>query len=199
MEWLYENPLPELLICGVLAGVCALAAFQKQRGAILIGTLLFLVLGVGAWFLDRGVQTDREAVEFALHDLVADFQRNDLEGALEHISPQEMGLRGLLELATHNVDIAEDYRITDVSTELSNENSIARTHFRVNATVSITGYGNQGRKPSRWEAQWQKTDEGWLMTDIAELDVVTGREVNRLDQVVGRWLQSIMPRNAPPQ
>lgn len=173
MDWLYENPLPELLICGVLAAAFMVVALQKQRGVFLLGTLAFLLLGGALWFLDRGRKTDREAVEFAVHDIVLNFEQNDIDGTLKYISPRAIALRTRATLGIQLVDV-EDVRVTDVSVDFSNQNSIARSHFRVNATVSLESRGSIGHQATRWRAQWQKSDQGWLMTDIEPLDHFTG-------------------------
>jgi hypothetical protein len=176
VDWLFENPLPELLICGVLAGVFTVVALQKQRGVFLLGVLAFLLLGGLLWFLDRSRQTDRELVTEAVYDIVMDFQRNDMDGTLEHISPQSVELRNRAMAGIALIDI-ENARVTDVSVELSNQNSIAFSHFRVNATASTVWSGNVGHQATRWRARWQKSNQGWLMTDIVALDVVTGHEI----------------------
>lgn len=185
MDWLFENPLPELLICGVLAALFAIVATQKQRGVILLGAIAFVLLGVGAWLIDRGVQTDGEAVKQSLYDMVTAYQRKDEEATLQHISPQAGMLRMLVLRSMDVVTVRNDLHITDVSVEFSNENSIARSHFRVNATVELGGHGVSQHAATRWEATWQKTGEGWLMTDIIELDPITGTTTDRLESELG--------------
>jgi hypothetical protein len=174
VDWLYENPLPELIVCGVLAAAFGLLAAQKQRGVFLIGVLVSLLLGGGVYFLDRGTQTDGELVAAAVDDIVNDFAQNDLEGTMAHISPRAVGLRARAAFALELIDV-ENVRITDVSVELTNENSIARAHFRVNADASAGGRGMIGHRATRWMSEWQKTDEGWLMTEIEPLDVLSGQ------------------------
>jgi hypothetical protein len=176
VDWLYENPLPELTICGVLALAAGLVALKKQRGVFLLGTLAFLLLGGALWFLDHSRQTDREAVEFAVHDIVLNFQQNDLEGTLKYISPQAIALRATATLALQIVDV-EDVRVTDVSVDFSNQKSIAHSHFRVNATASLERRGSVGHQATRWRAEWQKSDQGWLMIDIEPLDLLTGNAI----------------------
>jgi hypothetical protein len=183
VDWLYENPLPELLICGVLATACLILALQKQRSVLLLGVLAFLLLGGGLWMVDRGVKSDREAVQDALYDIVAAYQRKDEAGTLKHISPQAGQLRNLAIRSMSVLTVEDDLRITDVSINFSNENSIARSHFRVNASVTLTGFGSQ-RSATRWEAEWQKTDQGWLMIDIHELDILTGQTTNYLESIM---------------
>lgn len=184
MDWLYENPLPELLICGVLAGLCIVIALQKRRGVLFLGALAFALLGGGLFLIDRGVESDREAVKLALYDIVAAYQRNDEDGTLKHISPQAGKLRFLVMQSMDVFIIGDDLTISDVSVEFTNENSIARSHFRVNASVSHTNLGNLGRPATRWEAYWQKTGQGWLMTDIDRLDILTGQSTGELEVVL---------------
>lgn len=179
MDWLFENPLPELLICGVLAIGFVIATMQKQRGIFLLGTVAFMLLGLGAWLVDRGVQTDREAVVESLFDMIISYQKKDAEGTLKHISPQAVEIRMLVMGSMDFLTVQDDLHITDVSVVFTNENSIAKSHFRVNATVTMEQYGATEQAVSRWEATWQKTGEGWLLTGIDELDPIYGSPTNR--------------------
>ena len=70
------------------------------------------------------------------------------------------------------VSVESDIRVTDVSVQLTNEDSRAITHFRANATVSASGVGG-GYHPSRWELTWQKEGDEWKITRTKYLNVMT--------------------------
>lgn len=182
MDWLYENPLPEICVCAVLAAGFVIATIRSQRGVYLVGAVAFVLLGLGAWFLDRNRETDREAVHAAVYKIVDRFQQDDLDGTLALISPRATDLRSLAQNGIERFDV-QDVRVTDVSIELTNENSIGSAHFRVNATVSREDGPSVGHRATRWRARWQKSDQGWLMTDLEPLDIVTGLLINLPDEV----------------
>lgn len=98
--WFTESPLGVYLVLAVLAGLMALVFFSTGRVKHLVGVILCLLLGVGVWFIDHLVVTDREAIQQRSLELAAAIDRGDL-AALEELfskdyDPPPMGKSNIL-------------------------------------------------------------------------------------------------------
>lgn len=186
--WFTETPWPPIVILSVVAVALLLAWSANRRIAYLLAAMLSVLAGVGVYFVEQSVVTERERVEATIHDFVHTFR--DESATYNVTSPAPLGgevksidfvsssapLIRTLVWTGLNVVKVEDVRITDLDVTMTSENSRAVTHFRANATISVTGYGNLGRKPSRWELTWQKEANDWRVIRARRLNPITGEE-----------------------
>lgn len=181
--WFTETPWPPIAILGLLGGVCLLTALQNQRSKWLVASCVCVVLGFAVWFIERVIVTPGERVEGSLLALVEAFQKNDEPGTLKYISPASPQLVMLVKVAIHLVDIDKDFRVTDVQIQTIANNTGATSHFRVNATPHMPTQGTPGRMPFRFNGQWRIEAGQWRLTEIEELDPITGKVLNRFDRL----------------
>jgi hypothetical protein len=179
--WFTETPWPPIAILGLAGGAFLFAALQTQRGKWLVAVGVCLVLALAVWFIERAIVTPGEQVEGNLLALVEAFQKNDEAGTLKHIStgPNSLGLAVLVKLAILSVDIDPDYRITDVQIQTQAHDTAATSHFRVNANIHMPTQGNLGHKPFRFLGKWRIEAGQWRLTEIAELDPINGKVLDR--------------------
>lgn len=175
--WFTETPWPPILICSVLAVLLAAAWQATGRAAHLAGIAALAGAVLAIFLAERWIVTDAEEIEASVSGLTTAFQQKNLEQCLEYISPTAPLYRGMLTAAMNLVDVGEDLRITDLDVTMKAENSRGVSHFRANATVSVKGYGSQGRQPSRWQLTWQREEGRWRVIRIQRLDPITGEEL----------------------
>jgi hypothetical protein len=90
-----ESPWPILFIGIAIEAVLAFLLLRTGLGKYLIAMIGVALLVVAGLIVERLVVTDREAVEQTLDTAVAAARRNDLEGALNCISPSAQEPRRL--------------------------------------------------------------------------------------------------------
>ena len=184
--WFTEDAWSPIILCLVVGVIFFIAWSTTQRPRFLTAIPVLIVAAIVIYFAEQSIVTDRERVETTLNDLVATFVDESHSfgqpgtGAtvepkcLDFFSAQNIKDRTRVLAALLFVSVDEDLRVTDVSVQLTNENSRAITHFRANATV--TGGGFSGYHPSRWELTWQKEAGEWKVTRTKFLNIMTGDE-----------------------
>ncbi|WP_417391071.1 hypothetical protein [Gimesia sp.] len=170
--WFTETAIPPMVVCSAIAAILFIQWYQRRLGKFLIGSLFMVLLTVGFYMLEVSIVTPRERVEADLFNLIDAFQKKEAETTLSYISPRAQQLRGMVTLALELVTLDDDLRITDVSTEMKSEDSIATIHFRANGTAMYGGVS--GRQPTRWELTWQKMGGEWKVTEATRLNPITG-------------------------
>lgn len=187
MSWFTETIWPPLIV--LAAGALALTAlWQQRKQAVYLGGVAAIALAcVAIYFVELRIVTPREEVEQAVLEITRAYQQGDAVATKALISRQALNLQALAARAIEVVRVAEDMRISDISTQLSSKETRATTRFRLNATISLNGPNSQevyrDFQPTRWESTWQREKEGWKLIKIQELDPITGEELDRVNVV----------------
>lgn len=176
--WFTETPWPPIIVLAIAAACCAAAFLATQRARYITPILFFAVLGVVVYVVERQIVTERERVEQSIYEVSAAFQRRDVNGTLSHFSEQAILLKGIVMTALAAVQVHDDLRITDVSIEMRNDDSRARSHFRANGSFDVIGYGDVGHQPTRWNVDWQKEAGEWRIIKVERLDPITGESMD---------------------
>ncbi len=71
------------------------------------------------------------------------------------------------------------FALKDIQVEFSNQNSLAKTHFRVNGVVLVKGR-NIGHQATLWEVTWRKEGCHWRITRVQQLHPLRGEPINQL-------------------
>mgnify|MGYP003353082216 CR=1 FL=1 len=177
--WFTETPWPPILILAVIGIGFLAAAVQTQRANWLIAVMLTVLLAGGVWWVERIIVTPAEQVEVALLSMINAFQKNNDADTVKYISPGNPSLIALAKTGIALVDIDPDYRVTDIQINMSNQNTTASSHFRLNATIRMTTQGNLGHMPLRFQGKWKREGEQWKLTVLEELDPIRGDVLNR--------------------
>ncbi len=193
--WFTEDAWSPIVLCVIAAVVFLIAWSTTQRSRLLLEVPLLLIAAVVIYFVEQSIVTDLEHVEADLHSLLHTFveesqevrpgasQVPDTLRSLDFFSAQNTTDRTRVAAAVNLVSIDPDFRITDVQTRLTNENTRAVTHFRANGNVSLSGASGGGHFSSRWELTWQKEGGRWAVTRTKMLNVMSGEEqpIPRID------------------
>jgi hypothetical protein len=180
--WFSEDAWTPMFLFGSVGVILAFVSVAQQKMKLLaVAALLGVVCGV-IYFVEQKIVTDGEKIEMQIYELAEDFHGNDLAAVIAHFSPQDKALQGVATAAVTMVDIAKDYRITDLQVTTKAENTLAESHFRANVTATVVGYGNVGRQPTRWKVNWQKMADEWRIIEVKRLQVIGDQEMGILEK-----------------
>lgn len=185
--WFTEDAWSPIILCTVIAAIFFIVFMTTQRARFLIALPLLLLAAVTIYFVEIAIVTNSEQVEKNLHDLVDTFVEESHQfGSGSATVPEQARCQSYF-AETNTVDrtrvvaalmfvqVEGDIRVTDVKIQLTNQDTMAVTHFRANATFSAGS--NTGHHPSRWEMTWQKQAGEWKITRTKMLNVVNGKEM----------------------
>lgn len=180
--WPTENPWPAMIALVCVAIIFGARFFTRQNTSSLIGVVVCLLLAGGCYLLDQFVLTPGEQIIQNVYDLSAAVQRQDVPKALSYFSNQARE-RDLIKLALRQVKVKDDLRISDTSVTFKGAGSVAVSHFRANASLTVDMVGvnaDISYHPSRWEVDWQREGNDWKIIQIHRLHPITGKEVGFL-------------------
>ena len=154
----------------------------KQKSINLVLAALCLLLAGGCFVLDYLVLTPSEQVVQNLYALSKAVVRQDVPATLSLFSGQAQE-RENVKFAIERIKIHDDLRISDVSVSFRSEGSVAVSHFRANASITINIAGfieNASYHPTRWELDWQREGTDWKITRVHRLHPLTGKAMGFL-------------------
>ncbi len=183
--WFTENAWPPMLIAGLAALVCLALWNSNRRGIHLVAALVCLLLCAGFYFLERAIVTEGERLQQVVVSLCNDFRNKRVAETVNHFSNAAPGLKVQVLAAMAMVTIHDDLRLTDFSTNLTNQNSRGTVHFRANATLSEVGQGNVGHYPSRFVLTFQREQGEWKIIEVERLHPLTGEKMDTLASEAG--------------
>lgn len=178
--WITESWIPAAVVLGFTALGLVITTVSSGRGIYAIGAVACLALVGVAYLVDEWVVTPSEQVVLRTRSLAAAYVRHSPEDFDEHVSPNAPGIRLMAVGAFNLIDVHDDLRITDVAVQLEDEGKEARIHFRANATIEVRGRGEVGRFPSRWNLDWRREKEEWLLVGVQRLHPIDGTEMGLL-------------------
>ncbi len=163
-----------------VAVLCLVQWGTSRKIKNLILGLIFVLLCAGCYLLDQMVHTPREIITQNVYELTSAFQHQDKPKTLSFFSAQAIAERAVINLAFDQVHVGDDLRITDLSVAFKAANSLAISHFRANASISLNMSvvsGDFGHHPSRWELDWQQEAGEWKVVKVHRLHPITGKEL----------------------
>ena len=184
--WFTEDAWSPIILCTVIAAIFFIVFMTTQRARFLLA-LPLLLAAITIYFAEIAIVTDSEQVENNLLSLVSTFAEESHQfGAGSTTKPEQVRCQSFFAVnntvdrtrvvaALMFVQVQGDIRVTDVRIQLTNNDTMAVTHFRANGTFAA---GSQsGHHPSRWEMTWQKQAGEWKITRTKMLNVVNGQEM----------------------
>ena len=94
-------------------------------------------------------------------------------------APASAGLVALARTAIKVVDVRDGYSVSDIQIKTMANDTAATSHFRVNGTISTPSQGNLGHRPFRFNGKWRVEGGEWRLTEIEELDPISGEVLQR--------------------
>jgi len=180
--WPTDNPWPAMIVLVCLAMVFFGRFGAKQKSINLVIAFLCLLLAGGCFVLDYLVLTPSEQIVKNLYTLSNAVVRQDVPTTLSFFSGQARE-RENVRFAIERMKVQDDLRISDVSVSFRGEGSVAVSHFRANASITINIAGfieNVSYHPTRWELDWQREGTAWKIIRVHRLHPLTGKEVGFL-------------------
>ncbi len=182
MIWFAENPWPTVVVCVVLGSIFLGMGLQgKTKRNWGIGLVLFLAAGL-VYYIESVIVTPSEEVEKAVYDTVQACIEGDVDTVLEHVSVNNLLLRGIVRTGLALVDIQDDMHVTDLSVTMLANDTRAKSHFRVNGTVNVNSLNHHGHATTRWNVTWQKEGGKWKIIEVDRLNPLTGESMGILKQ-----------------
>ncbi|MBI5761205.1 MAG: hypothetical protein HZA46_22065 [Planctomycetales bacterium] len=176
MGLITENPWPLIVPCLIAAVGLFVVWNQQRRKGLLIGAVAAITLALTAFVVDHFVVTTAEQLEQNIRDLTAAFQRTDRDRTLSFFSAREVLLKMSKDAALENVKNLNLLQKKDVQVTLLAGETLAKTRFRANGTVSYQ-QTNAGHQPSRWELKWQREGADWKIIEVHRLHPMKDEEL----------------------
>jgi hypothetical protein len=184
---LLENPIAIAVIGGLLTTVALVVFLARQTGRSLAA--LGGVIAVTALLLlvERWVVTDREAVEYALADMLAAIEANDVPAASAFVDSAAPGIKSDMEaimplVKVNNANAAAV--VVETNPNASPPTATSRFQAYLHGTHGSSGqplaYINQ-----RVDIEWVKRGDRWLVSgytayyDGQPIDAVSSARGNR--------------------
>lgn len=175
-----ESPWLLVAVGAAVIVVALVRVLPQKRLAGLAVALLGVLMVIGGFVVDAFVVTTAERLEQELLRTVELFRANDTEAVVEQIAADRPALRLQAAAGVAFVDVAEDYRLTDLS--VRERDDVATQHFRLNGEFLVGVAGSVGRRPTRWELDWKETGDGrWQIDAVRRLDPLSGETLGLLD------------------
>lgn len=182
--WFSENPWPPMIIAAVLAAVFLLMWNANRRGLHLVLVAVFVLLGVGFYFLEQAIVTEGERLQQRVVQLCEDF-RDKKPAVLDYVSDTAPQIKLQFASAMVMVTVGKDLRLSDFQTTMSKGNTEGTVHFRANASLNVVGIGDVGYQPARLILTFQREKGGWKITKVQRLNPLNGKEMDVLEQSAG--------------
>lgn len=177
MYWLTENPWPLML---VLIGAAAVAAIVIERRGKAVG-LAFLVGAALVWLIDDSVVTPSELLQTDVQAMLDGFKSGNLNSVNALISDAAPNLRETARQGMELVQLHSGFHLKDVRVTMQPASSRAVVHLRANGRALLKASNLEQQVATRWETTWEKQDDGWRLTGVKRLDLVSGQEMGILD------------------
>jgi hypothetical protein len=180
--WFTETPWPPIVVCSILAVLFVVGWSANKRAVYIFSAAGMIFLCGVIYVVEQNIITESERVEAAVHGVTRAFADLDSARTLDFFSSQDVTDRLSVSAALKLVTRIELLRVTDVQIEMLSQQTRAVSHFRANATLSVVGYGNVGRKPTRWKLTWQLEEGEWKIINVTRLNPINGKEMSTLTQ-----------------
>jgi ketosteroid isomerase-like protein len=166
MTVLLENPVVIAVVGGLLATMAAVVFLSRRNLESLVALVAVVAVTLLLLVVERFVVTDREAVEYALEDMLAAIEANDTPGVLAWIDPTATGVRDDVQTLMPMVKVkvanagAVDVEVTAPGAADCNFQAYLQgTH---GSSGSPLAYINQ-----RVNLNWVKQGDRWLVKSYA--------------------------------
>ncbi len=179
MNYLAENAFVIWTSGAVLVTMAGVVYWQTRAGAALLA-MLAAALATGALLVaEKLIETPREAVDRALHELADAIEANDLPGVLTYIAPSAKIVRGdavaLMPLV--KVNKANIVGTPQVTVDTATQPFTATVHCQGFIDVIVKQHGMKGSYLDRVTIQFVADGDRWLIESYAP-----GRDWHRAAQ-----------------
>lgn len=181
MEYLFENPIPMLMVGAVLLVFFGVWYYTSRSIAPFVGMVLVAVLTLSGLVLEQIVYTHRELIDAALYGVTDAAEANDLDAVLSHLAPTATEARALAEKVMPRLTITQANITSDIEITLDDEKDPTR------ATARFRGFfhardqsGVTGAEVFPVRVELIRQDNRWLIERFESEGNDLEREAGRL-------------------
>jgi hypothetical protein len=187
MTTLFENPLPILVVGGLLATFAIIVFLARRSGASLAALIAVVALTAALLVVERVVVTEREQVEVALATMLDAIESNDVAGAVACVDPAAAAIRRDIEALMPMLKVeAANSAAEQITLDESARPPTAISQFQAylrglhQSSGTPVAYLNQ-----RVDLHWVKRGDQWLLADYTAywegqpIDAVSSASGNR--------------------
>ena len=165
MEIFVESPWPAIFFGVIGEAILAVALVRTGRGVLLwamAGVLAVSLTGVG---VARLVVTEKKLAAAVVYDCAAAAEKNDAEGILRHVSPEDEELRAWIIAAMQQFEISEvKIRALDIAiNRLTSPPTATATFNFIGTGKDRRGEYGQMTRPGRVIVQMRREPGGWVI------------------------------------
>jgi hypothetical protein len=173
-----------MIIAAIVALIFLAMWNSNRRNLHLILAVACLLLAVGFYYLERIIVTDGERLQEIVVHLCQDF-RDKNPRVSEYVSDTHPEYKVMFATAMAMVNVHNDLRLSDFQTKINEKGTEGTVHFRANASLTISGFGDVGYQPARLVLTFQREKDGWKIINIQRLNPLNGKDMGVLDQSAG--------------
>lgn len=167
MEYLFENPIPLLMVGVVLLTFAGVLYYSTRSVGSFVAMVVITVVTLSALVMEQLVYTERELVEVAISGITDAAEQNDLERVLVYLSPTATRTRAMAEKLMPQLDIQKANVMSEIEITLDDEKQPSR------ATARFRGFfhakhksGMAGGRPFPVEVELVRDEHRWLIEDF---------------------------------
>ena len=166
--WKSSSKAPGRAILFGLVGeaVLAVALVRTGRGVLLWAMAGVLAVSLGGVAVARFVVTEKKLAAAVIYDCAAAAQKNDLEGVLRHISPEDESLRTQISGIMNLFEISEvKIRALEITVNrLTTPRTATATFNYIGTGKDRRGeYGGQMTYPGKASVRMRREPNGWII------------------------------------
>jgi len=174
MEWIFEDPVPAMIVGGLTAAILGGGWIQTGRQPLLYLMIAVIILTVALVIVERLVVTQREQVTDTLFEIARLVAKNDIEAASGYAYSGAPQIRqaAIAELSLYYFQAVDIKRNLNVKVYPDQDPPKATADFNVVVTLGTRdGFISERRVPRYVElTMYREADGQWRVADYAHDD-----------------------------
>ena len=174
MEWIFEDPVPAMIVGGLTAAILGGGWIQTGRKSLLYVMIVVILLTVALVVVERVVVTPREQVKDTLFEIARLVAENDIEAASSYAYSGAPQIRqaAIAELSLYQFQSVDIKRNLKIKVEPDRDPPRATADFNVVVTMGTRdGFISERRIPRYVEiTMYREADGQWRVADYAHDD-----------------------------
>jgi hypothetical protein len=134
MEYLFENPVPLILIGLVLLTFTGVLYFTTRSVGSFVASVVIVVLMVSALVMEQIVFTERELIAVAIGGITNAAEENDMPRVISFLAPSATKTRAMVEKIMPKVKVEKANIMSDIDITFDDPKNPTR------ATAKFTGF-----------------------------------------------------------
>ena len=134
MQYLFENPIPMLMIGAVAFTLAAVLYYTTRSVGAFVASVVIAVVTLSCLVMEQLVYTEQELVEVAITGITDAAEDNDLPRVLEYLSPSATRTRAMAEKLMPVLEINKANIMGEIEIELDNPKNPTK------ATATFEGF-----------------------------------------------------------